>query len=257
MQAYRTFAQVYDNFMQDVNYDEWGKYILELLRKYNGKKSLGLDLGCGTGKITEFLAKQKVDMIGVDLSCDMLAVAKETAKDQGLDILYLEQDMTEFELYGTVDFIVSICDSINYLLEKQELLKTFKLVNNYLDPKGIFIFDMNTKHKYQNILAENTFAETLEDSCYIWNNYFYEDDNINEYELTFFMKKEGKDSYERFEEIHYQKAYSINLIKELLQKAGLDVLAVYDAFTFNEPKEDSERVYFVAQEISKKRNIMN
>jgi len=110
---------------------------------------------------------------------------------------------------------------------------------------------MNTKYKYQNILADNTFAETLEDSCYIWKNYFYEEEEINEYELTLFMKDEGGESYDRSEEIHHQKAYSIHLIKELLQKSGLEVLAVYDAFTFDEPKEDSERVYFVAKEISK------
>ena len=128
-------------------------------------------------------------------------------------------------------------------------------MNNYLDPNGIFIFDMNTKYKYQNILADNTFAETLEDSCYIWRNYFYEEDQINEYELTLFMKKEDEKSYDRSEEIHYQKAYSIPLIKELLQRAGLEVLAVYDAFTFDEPKEESERVYFVAKEISKNEKI--
>ncbi len=179
----------------------------------------------------------------------MLAKAKEKSTKE--NILYLQQDMREFELYGTVDCILSICDSINYILEEEELLQVFKLVNNYLEPKGLFIFDINTTYKFKNILASNSFSETTEDSAYTLENYFDEDESINEFYTNFFIKDESTNLYHRFEEIHYEKAYEIEKIKELLEKAGLKFLAVYDEITFNEPKENSERVFFVAQEIIK------
>ena len=148
MEAYTGFAQVYDEFMDNIPYKEWNKYLLELLKENGLSEGILLDLGCGTGSITELLAKAGFDMIGIDNSEDMLEIAREKAMDEELDILYLLQDMREFELFGTVAGVVSICDSMNYITSEEDLLKVFKLVNNYLDPKGLFIFDMNTPYKY-------------------------------------------------------------------------------------------------------------
>ena len=138
MEAYTSFAQVYDLFMDNVPYEMWGEYLTELFKEYEIKDGLLLDLGCGTGKLTRYLAEKGYDMIGVDYSYEMLDIAKAQSKD---DILYLMQDMREFELYGTVRAIYSACDCVNYILEEEELREVFTLVNNYLDPKGIFIFD--------------------------------------------------------------------------------------------------------------------
>ena len=154
MEAYRSFAQVYDIFMDNIPYKEWCNYVIGILKEYGIIEGLIVELGCGTGNITEYLAKEGYDMIGIDNSMDMLEVAAEKREKSGLDILYLLQDMREFELYGTVRAAISICDSMNYILEYQDLVKVFSLVNNYLDPGGIFIFDCNTEYKYQELLAD-------------------------------------------------------------------------------------------------------
>ena len=164
-----------------------------------------LDLGCGTGALTELLAKKGYDMIGVDNSLEMLEIAREKQISQGLDILYLLQDMREFELYGTVGGIVCCCDSLNYILEEEDLLQVFRLVNNYLDPGGVFLFDMNTEYKYREVLGENTIAENREEASFIWENYYQESSRINEYAVTLFVR-EPDGRYNKQEEFHYQRA---------------------------------------------------
>lgn len=251
MSMYENFAQVYDIFMKDTPYNQWVLYIEKIWEKFNLKPSLIAEIGCGTGNITNILAKKGYDLIGIDNSFQMLSKAKEKAIKEDLNILYLQQDMREFELYGTVDCILSICDSINYILEEDELLQVFKLVNNYLEPNGLFIFDINTIYKFQNILGENSFSETTESSAYTLENYFDEDNMINEFYTNFFIQDEETNLYHRFEEFHYEKAYEIEKIKQLLEKSGLKFLAVYDELTFNKPTKNSERVFFIAQEINK------
>lgn len=248
MEAYTGFAQVYDTFMDNVPYDEWGEYLVSLLKKYGVEDGLVLDMGCGTGAMTRYLDAHGYDMTGIDVSEEMLTIAKEKSSS---DILYLLQDMREFELYGTMRAAVSICDSMNYILEEDDLLQVFSLVNNYLDPGGIFIFDLNTVYKYQEILGEQTIAEDREECSFIWDNFYDEEEMINEYDLTVFVQEEG-DLFRRYCETHYQRAYSSETVKALIEKAGMEVLAIYDAFTCNKPKPDSERVYFVAREHGKK-----
>ncbi|WP_099468798.1 class I SAM-dependent DNA methyltransferase [Konateibacter massiliensis] len=250
MEAYTSFARVYDTFMDNIPYKEWSNYIIDILKEYGIDKGLVLDLGCGTGSLTEILAKSGFDMIGIDNSEEMLEIAMEKKIKSGLDILYLLQDMREFELYGTVRAIVSICDSINYIMEEEELLDVFKLVNNYLDPKGIFVFDLNTKYKYEHLLGERVIAEKREECSFIWDNYYYEEECVNEYDLTLYIKEEG-DLYRKYEESHYQKAYELEKVKSLLEKAGMEFIAAYNAFTKEEPKADSERIYVIAREKGK------
>lgn len=250
MDAYTSFASVYDQFMDNIPYEEWGKYVRELLLEHGIKDGLVLDLGCGTGSMTEVLADYGYDMIGVDISEDMLEIAMEKRLESGQDILYLLQDMREFELYGTVGAVVSICDSVNYLLEEEDLVDTFKLVNNYLDPGGLFIFDLNTEYKYRELLGDRTIAEDREDESFIWDNYYDEEEQINEYALSIFIREEG-DLFRKFTETHYQRAYSLDTIKECLSEAGMEFVAVYDAFTHNPPEENSERIYVLAREKGK------
>lgn len=251
MDAYGSFAMVYDLFMDHVDYDGWSDYLRKLLRRYGVEDGLILELGCGTGSMTERLAEAGFDMIGVDCSGEMLEIAQEKKCESGLDILYLEQDMREFELYGTVRAVVSVCDSLNYILEDEELVKVFRLVNNYLDPGGIFLFDLNTIDKYRKI-GDTTIAENREEGSFIWDNYYDEDENINEYQLTIFLREGDGDLYRKYEEVHYQRGYELERIKELLKEAGLEFLDAFEAFTEHAPDGASERIYIAAREQGKK-----
>ena len=250
MEAYTSFARVYDTFMDNIPYEEWSAYLIGLLKEYGVNDGLVLDLGCGTGNMTELLAKSAYDMIGVDNAEEMLEIAMEKRVASGHDILYLLQDMREFELYGTVRAVVSICDSVNYITEPVELTEVFRLVNNYLDPEGVFIFDFNTLYKYKEVLGDRTIAENREECSFIWDNYFYEDEKINEYELSLFIQEEN-DLYRKYEETHYQRAYTLEEMKELIEQAGLEFVTAYDAFTREAPGETSERIYIVAREKGK------
>ena len=250
MEAYGKFAQVYDMFMDNIDYESWADYITEHLKEQGISDGLVLELGCGTGTMTGLLAQKGYDMIGVDNSEEMLAEAMEKKVESGLDILYLLQDMQEFELYGTVRAVISVCDSLNYITEKEELLEVFRLVNNYLDPGGVFLFDMNTLHKYRDILGDTTIAENREEGSFIWDNTFDSEKNLNIYELAVFLPREDG-LYEKCEELHCQKAYTREEIEELLKEAGLKLMAVYDAYTMNPATEDSERLFFMARESGK------
>ena len=249
MDAYTSFAQVYDLFMDNVPYDQWCGYITELLREYGIQDGLVLELGCGTGVLTRKLAAKGYDMIGVDYSEDMLEIAMDH-RQEGEDILYLLQDMREFELYGTVRAAVSICDSMNYIVEYQDLVQVMKLVNNYLDPGGIFIFDLNTPYKYEEILGENTFAENRPEGSFIWENYYDGETGINEYDLTLFVREE-EGIYRKFEETHYQRAYELEQVRRAVKEAGLEFVAAYDAGTHKPVQQDSQRIYVIAREKGK------
>jgi len=256
MEAYTSFAEVYDTFMDNVPYEEWADYLEDRLKEYGVKDGLVLELGCGTGSMTELLAEKGYDMIGVDNSEDMLEIAMEKRIESGHDILYLLQNMQEFELYGTVRAIVSVCDCVNYVTEKNELQEVFRLVNNYLDPQGIFIFDFNTEYKYREVLGDQTIAESREDCSFIWDNYYYEEERINEYELNLFIREDAEsetegDLYRRFRETHFQRAYTLEEITRIVEESGLQFVTAYEAFTKEPPSKNSERIYVIAREQGK------
>lgn len=247
MRQYTGFAAVYDLFMDNVPYDEWADYVQHLLNQYGISGRLVLELGCGTGSMTGCLANRGFDMIGIDDSQEMLQLARDkNGEKQG--ILYLCQDMREFELYGTVSAVISVCDSMNYILSEEDLLQVFKLVNNYLDPGGVFIFDLDTEFAYKEVLGENTIAENREEGSFIWENSYYEDEQINEVSLTLFIPEQDSEYYVKYEETHYRKAYALDTVRRLIEEAGMEWVAVYDALTEKRPKKDSERVYIIARE---------
>lgn len=249
MASYEDFAQVYDIFMDNIPYDEWCVYLHTLLRTYGAEDGLVLELGCGTGEMTERLAALGYDMIGVDNSVEMLEIAQEKKDISGHDILYLLQDMREFELYGTVRAVVSVCDTINYLTDAEDLATVFALVNNYLDPGGVFVFDLNTLSKYRE-LGDSVIAENRDTCSFIWENWYDEGSRMNEYDLTLFIRQENG-LYERYEETHYQRAYEIDEIRDALERAGLKLEAVFEALTLDAPRPESGRLYFVARECQK------
>ena len=245
---YNRFAYLYDELINDVDYEKWVDYYFKIFERYAINPKLGLDLGCGTGSMTTALARRSIEMTGVDLSEDMLMVARE--KSEGMDILYLNQDMCEFELYGTVDFIISSLDCINYITDKRDLLKVMKLANNYLNPGGLFIFDINTRHKLKNVIGNNTFILENEDVFCSWQNEYDKKRRICQFYLTFFCR--DKDGYKRFDEEHSERAYDIEEIKSIIESSGMRLLKVYDEHSFSAPKKNSERVFFVVQEQGKK-----
>lgn len=250
MEAYTGFAQVYDKFMDNIDYNVWCGYLIEILKEHGVMDGIVLDLGCGTGNVTKKLSEAGYDMIGIDNSQEMLDIAMKKRGDDE-SILYLLQDMREFELYGTVAAVVSICDSINYITEINELTEVFKLVNNYLDPNGIFVFDLKMKKNYEQI-GDAVIAEDRDECSFIWDNYFDKEDNINEYQLSVFVK--GEDGrYDKYMENHYQRAYSLEEIKYALKEAGLNFVTAYNAFTKEEASEDNDRIYVIAQEVTKGR----
>ena len=250
MDAYTGFASVYDLFMDNIPYEEWCEYLSGLLKENGADSGLILDLGCGTGTLTRLLADRGYDMIGADLSDEMLEIAMEQEAEEPRGILYLQQDMRAFELYGTVRAIVSICDSMNYLMEYEELVEVFRLANNYLDPGGVFIFDLNTIYKYRDTMGETTIAENREEGSFIWENYYDEEEQVNEYDLTLFIREEDG-RYQKYEETHFQRAYDLDEVKQAIAEAGMEFVAMYDAFTKDAPKPDSERVYVIARECGK------
>ena len=253
MEAYTDFASVYDEFMDETPYESWCENILKVLHEHDIKDGLVLELGCGTGSMTELLAAKGYDMIGVDYSAEMLNIAQEKKIVSGADILYLCQDMREFELYGTVRAIVSVCDSLNYLLEDEDIVSCFKLVNNYLDPKGIFFFDFNTNYKYETVIGDRVIAENRENCSFIWENYYDSEGMINEYDLTIFVREseEDADIFRKFEETHFQRGYTLEQMKTFLEQAGLTFLKAFDADTLEPVTQTSERIYCVAQESGK------
>ena len=242
--TYGSFAYYYDRFMDNIPYDEWTGYLQELLIGQGIKNGLVLELGCGTGKVTRRLKAYGYDMIGIDISEEMLEMAQNREND---GILYLHQDMREFELYGTVAAVVSVCDTMNYITEPEDLVEVFRLVNNYLDPGGCFIFDLKTRTFYRNVLAENVFAENREDCSLIWENFYDEENSLNEYDLTIYA--EARDGlYQRFEETHCQRAWDLDEIKDMIDEAGMEFVIAYDAFSKNPLTPDSERIYVIARE---------
>lgn len=247
---YTGFASVYDIFMDDIPYKAWAEDMRDILKEHSITGGIVAELGCGTGNLTQELAGLGYDMIGIDSSYDMLDIAISKREEKGLDILYLCQDIRSFELYGTCAAIVSRCDTFNYLLEYEDLVNSLKLVNNYLDPKGLFIFDLNSMYKYKQILADNTIAENRENESFIWENYYDEETNLNSYELSVFVREED-DRYIKYEEQHIQRAYSLYEIKDAIKEAGLELLSVSDADTKKEADEFTQRYLIVARESGK------
>ncbi|MEZ3463434.1 MAG: class I SAM-dependent methyltransferase [Lachnospiraceae bacterium] len=256
MEVYTDFACVYDQLMDETPYAQWCENIAQALGEYGIRDGLVLELGCGTGSLTELLAARGFDMIGVDNSDEMLNIACEKREKSGRDILYLNQDMRSFELYGTVRAVVSVCDSLNYLLEDEDLTACFRLVNNYLDPGGIFIFDFNTRYKYETVIGDSVIAENREDCSFIWENYYDADSGINEYDLTIFVKEpeassSGEELFSRFQEVHFQRGYTLEEMWSFIERSGLAFVRAFDADTLGAVTGTSERIYCVAQERQK------
>ncbi len=241
MSAYSKFAEIYDSLMTDVPYNKIADIIDKRIQKHKISNKLVLDLACGTGTLTAELMEKGYELIGADASAEMLNIARAKCPD----VLFLNQSMEELELYGTVGTIVCCLDSLNYVLDEESLNEVIKLCNNYLEPDGLLIFDINTEYKFKNVLADNIFTFDTDDIFYIWENNYCEDEKLCDFYLTFFVKE--NDSYTRFDETHTERVYSEEEIENTLKINGFEVLEKLDDFTENQATKVSERIMYVCK----------
>ena len=240
--SYGNFASIYDMLTDDVEYSKRCDYIEKIFEKHLNKKPVLIaDLGCGTGTVCSLMSKRGYDMIGIDSSDMMLSEAIK--KEESGKILYLNQDMTDFEHYGTVDVFLSMLDSLNYITSLDELSKVFSLVKNYLNPGGIFVFDINTPYKYEQVLGDNTFVQDENGIFYVWQNFF--DGEYCDFLIDFFVKKD--DTYTRFTEEHTQRCHTFKEMLDIIEDAGLSLEGVYNDLSFSDPVQNSERIFFVVK----------
>ena len=244
---YDLLSRVYDSINSDIDYKAWADFFEKILdREAKARPELVLDLGCGTGKMTLELSSRGYDMTGIDYSPDMLDVARDAAEEQGADVLWLCQDMREFELYGTVDLTVSCLDCINHLTRPSDVEKTFKLVHNYLIPDGLFIFDINGKYKFENIYADRSYVMEEEGGVCIWQNCYDEKKKICDFYITLFEEcDDGR--YERYDEEQRERMYTLAEMKRMLEKSNLEFIGAYSDFEFTEATDMDERIYIVAR----------
>jgi SAM-dependent methyltransferase len=229
-----------------VEYSRWADYIEEIFRRYAVKPELVLDLACGTGSLTLELDKRGYDMIGIDISPEMLNRAVEKADLSEVSPLWICQDMRSFELYGTVDIIVCTMDSLNYILDMNDMRDIFRLCGNYINPGGLFIFDLNTPYKFEHVFADNLFYEIRDDVAYLWQNRYDPGNKICDFDLTIFVRETG-DIYKRLEERQKQRAWSYEEIRSAICGSGLELADVFNALTFEKPSQTTERCFYIGK----------
>ncbi|KAA0549340.1 class I SAM-dependent methyltransferase [Bacillus sp. BGMRC 2118] len=244
--TYQHFAHIYDFLMKDVPYDKWVTYFKSRAKEMRAGAHL-LDLACGTGTLSVPFSKLGLNVTGVDLSTEMLSVADEKARKENVPVTFLQMNMTEISGMGTFDYIVCFCDSLNYLKRDEEIIETFKGVYDSLDPNGTFMFDVHSVHKMEYIFKDQTFVDNDEDVSYIWNCFEGEYPLSVEHELTFFVRDEETDLYERFDEVHYQRTFMIEQYEKWLREVGFTSIEISSDFksTLHEPQ--NERIFFCCQ----------
>lgn len=243
--TYNRFAHLYDELMNDVPYDKWLQFVNDVFKKYEINQPTILDIGCGTGTLPILLAKQNYKISGVDLSEEMLSVAMAKAEQERVQIPFYQQNMMELEGFDQLDCITIFCDSLNYLESEDQVLRTFEKVHESLKDNGIFLFDIHSPYKIEEIFGEETFFIDDAELSLVWSCTQGEQPLSVEHDLVFFMKEEKRDSYERFEEYHHQRTYAIDTYQALLNQAGFNVKEMIA--DFDQAVEDtSERIFFIA-----------
>lgn len=248
MESYSQFALVYDKLMQDVDYKGRTSYLLKLFEKFGKTPTLLLDVACGTGGFSNQFALKGIEVIGVDMSEEMLLAARENSAALATDVLFLCQKAEELDLYGTVDGAICCLDSVNHITDIKKLKKAFERVSLFLEEDSLFIFDVNTLYKHEHILADNTFVIEEDDVFCVWQNEYDEKNLSTDIALDFFISDGEK--YERFSEEFSEKAYTDDQLKELLEESGFTLEAVYGDMTELEPDENCERAIFIARKTS-------
>ncbi len=245
MNGYGTFAAFYDALTQDVDYAAWAEHLLALIDRHGGRAQQMLDLACGSGSLSLELAARGCDVVGVDGSADMLAIAQEKAAEAGEDILFLCQDMRALDLYGTVDAAVCLLDSLSHILSTEDLREIFRRLGLFIAPDGLLIFDVNTPYKHAEILGDNAFVYEQDEFVCVWRNRYLPSSGEVAMQLDFFLEEDGV--YTRHTDEVRERAYTMRTWQQLLREAGFDLLAVYDERSLAAPQDTTQRWVFVAR----------
>ena len=253
MNEYMVLGELYDCLNSDMDYPKLCQYIIQIFEKYGNHVELVLDLGCGTGELVLELLKHGYDLIGLDNSPIMLQKAVEKTEAYRDRALFINQDMLDFELYGTVDAIVSTMDVVNHVLNKRDLKKIFQNVYHYLNYDGLFIFDINTEYKLKKIIGNNIFTGETNEINYIWENNIGQSLDTIDFNFTFFVS-EG-DLYRKYQESYTERAYRVADLEKMLIDCGFELLGIFDERTFQSPDSKAKRVFFVAKKIDNSSSI--
>ncbi len=244
---YSVFADFYDELMDDVDYKKRAAYLMRLFKRYGKAPSLLLDVACGTGGFSNEFARMGVEVIGTDISEEMLGIARENSAEAGLDVLYLCQAAQDLDLFGTVDGAICCLDSLNHITDYKTLCRAFSKISLFLEPDCLFIFDVNTEYKHREVLGDNVFVMDRQDVYCVWANAFEEKKKTVKVMLDFFVK-EG-DNYSRFSEDFSERAYSCEELTSALEKAGLQVVHIFDDMTEKPLSDDSQRAIYVTKKV--------
>lgn len=244
---YSAFAGFYDELTGNISYEERARYFDSIIKEFKTEGPILLDLACGTGSLSVELSRLGYDVIGVDNSADMLSVALEKKYEAEQDILFLCQDMTALDLYGTVDTTVCALDSINHVTDPQQVREIFKGVSLFTVPGGLFLFDVNSPYKHHKVLGNNTFVYDCDSVYCVWQNELDENNDTVHISLDFFAYDEETDTYSRSSEQFSERSYEPAWLEALLDETGFDLLAVYGDDSRDAPKEDTQRLIYVAR----------
>lgn len=251
MNGYGIFSQFYDELTNNVDYEKRADYFRTLLMRYGVKKGATLlDIGCGTARLSLELVKAGFDVIGIDPAPEMLCEARNNAYDAGADIMLLCQSAEELDLYDTVDCALSTLDVINHLENEEAVKEAFYKAGLFMNPNGVFIFDINTVYKHREILGDNAFVFETDDVYCVWQNYLNEDDSVD-ISLDFFEEDEDG-TYIRTTEEFTERAYSSKNIEKWLKEADFEIIDIFDDMTFSPLREDSQRAVIAARYTGKR-----
>lgn len=243
---YNKFAYVYDRLMKGTPYHKWVKLTEEIIEKYKIAPNQIIDLGCGTGNIAIPLSLRGYNMIGIDLSADMLSIAYDKMISHHVSFPLIQQDMKELQIPDQTEMIISFCDSLNYLAGAEELKQTFIQVNKQLISGGYFIFDMHSPYKITKIFNQQSFAWNDEEISVIWLTDIDKEQLIVEHDLTFFVET-TEDCFEKFQEIHKQQTYTIETVEKVLNETGFELIATYGDYQLQPVQETSERIFYIVK----------
>ncbi len=245
---YSVFANYYDYLMANVDYDAWTNRIVQQIKIHHPKAKILVDLACGTGNISNRLAKKAYAVTGIDISEEMLMIAQDKAHENHLRIQYLKQDMMIFAVHRKADVITCICDGLNYLTEEEQLKTFFRNASKQLTDEGILVIDISTPYKYEHILAEKTIAELDEQVSFIWDNTFDPKTQCLEFDIAFFVPEGEEGLYRRMTEHHKQKSHSLETLKTAMEGI-FTVVSLLDGETGDALAPTSERWLMVLKKI--------
>lgn len=249
-EPYIAFAKVYDWLMEWADYDIWTRYLLEIWRREDFFPETVLDLGCGTGNIAVRLLRHGIQVTGVDKSSAMLSQAERKAREAGLALPLYAMDARRLRGLGPFDGVISLCDTLSYVLSYWELCGVFRRVWHGLKPDGLFVFDLNTPYKLAHVLGNHVFARTDRELSYIWQSSFDPETRLCRYDIAFFhLQPNG--FYRRFREVHLQYAHDPEKVVRALARTGFRLKGMWSDLTFDPPHPSSQRITFLAQKCLK------